>query len=554
MTSIHTNVGAISALQTLRSLATQMGETQRHVSSGLRVGVAADNAAYWSIATTMRSDKMAISAVRDALGLGAAKVDTAYAGTEAIVDALGSIKARIVAAHEAGVDRAKVQEEIEQLKEQAISIVSNSSFNGINFLQTNEVSNLSALPLLQSSVVASFVRSDSGSVGITRAVVDLKSTSMINVGGGGILQKDLISDVEVLAPVAVDGSFHEGHEDHYFGSPVTFSAGQSVTFDLALDYSPNGPGTDHAIVIDKSVVDIALGTSDGVIPNASALALVFQRALNNAGAAAKVTPSGPYYDIETLETSGVGGSSVVITNLSSSLAGGNVLGLNAIAAWDHDNMHPSAMFDFPGAFTLSAGSVVKFDVRVDGTWQSVVIDRALVETALGTPDGTVSSADDLASIIRQIPGLALSATVNGTQIVLTVDQTVHPGYGTEAAQLNMTDLIKVNGARIAFDLVDVDVTTDIFTVDEYLDGIEKMLQKATSSASLLGSLAARIDMQANFASRLSDSIDSGIGRLVDTDMNEASTRLKALQTQEQLAIQSLSIANASAEGILTLFR
>ncbi|MFN7092142.1 MAG: flagellin, partial [Allorhizobium sp.] len=48
--------------------------------------------------------------------------------------------------------------------------------------------------------------------------------------------------------------------------------------------------------------------------------------------------------------------------------------------------------------------------------------------------------------------------------------------------------------------------------------------------------------------------DRGIGRLVDADMDEASTRLKALQTQEQLAIQALSIANSQSETFLSLFR
>ena len=56
------------------------------------------------------------------------------------------------------------------------------------------------------------------------------------------------------------------------------------------------------------------------------------------------------------------------------------------------------------------------------------------------------------------------------------------------------------------------------------------------------------------SSILIDVIDKGIGRLVDAEMNEESTRLKALQTQQQLGIQSLSIANTNAENILTLFR
>eukprot|EP01035_Chromulina_nebulosa_P044562 gene44562-60357_t len=75
-TSIMTNVSAISALKTLRSINNEMETTQNHISSGYKVDSAADNAAYWSIATTMRSDKGAMSTVQDALGLAAAKTDT----------------------------------------------------------------------------------------------------------------------------------------------------------------------------------------------------------------------------------------------------------------------------------------------------------------------------------------------------------------------------------------------------------------------------------------------------------------------------------------------
>ena len=112
MTSILTNIAAMSALQTLRSLSSDMEKTQAHVSSGLRVGSASDNAAYWSIATTMRSDNGALSAVQDALGLGAAKVDTAYAAMESAIDVVQEIKNKLVAASEPGVDKSKVQEEI----------------------------------------------------------------------------------------------------------------------------------------------------------------------------------------------------------------------------------------------------------------------------------------------------------------------------------------------------------------------------------------------------------------------------------------------------------
>lgn len=109
MVSIHTNAGAISALQALRTINSGMASAQGQVSSGLRIQTAAENAAYWSISTTMRSDSKAVSAVQDALGLGAAKVETAYAGMEAVVGILSEFKSKLVAAKEPGVDKSKIQ-------------------------------------------------------------------------------------------------------------------------------------------------------------------------------------------------------------------------------------------------------------------------------------------------------------------------------------------------------------------------------------------------------------------------------------------------------------
>ncbi|MCG5483510.1 MAG: flagellin, partial [Sinorhizobium meliloti] len=135
MTSILTNNSAMAALSTLRSISSNMEDTQSRISSGLRVGSASDNAAYWSIATTMRSDNAALSAVQDALGLGAAKVDTAYSGMEAAIEVVDEIKKKLTAASEDGVDKNKIQEEISQLQEQLVSISEAASFSGENWLQ-----------------------------------------------------------------------------------------------------------------------------------------------------------------------------------------------------------------------------------------------------------------------------------------------------------------------------------------------------------------------------------------------------------------------------------
>ena len=115
MTSILTNTAAMAALQTLRGINNNMEETQRRISSGYRVQTAADNAAYWSIATTMRSDNGALSTVQDALGLGAAKTDVSYTGLEAAVDVVTEIKKKLVAAREPGVDKTKIDKELTEL-------------------------------------------------------------------------------------------------------------------------------------------------------------------------------------------------------------------------------------------------------------------------------------------------------------------------------------------------------------------------------------------------------------------------------------------------------
>lgn len=157
MTSILTNTAAMAALQTLRGIGLRLAETQSQVSSGLRIQTASDNAAYWSISTTMRSDRMAISAVSDALGLGAAKADVAYAGLDATIDVLGEFRAKLVAAKEDGVDRAKIQTELDQFKEQFVSIATSASFNGVNWLNTDAPENLWELSSLPTSITSSFI-------------------------------------------------------------------------------------------------------------------------------------------------------------------------------------------------------------------------------------------------------------------------------------------------------------------------------------------------------------------------------------------------------------
>ncbi|MEO9822147.1 MAG: flagellin [Paracoccaceae bacterium] len=98
------------------------------------------------------------------------------------------------------------------------------------------------------------------------------------------------------------------------------------------------------------------------------------------------------------------------------------------------------------------------------------------------------------------------------------------------------------------------VIADVTSAATALGEIETYLQTAINGAAELGASSKRIEDQGTFVSKLTDAMKSGIGALVDADMEEASARLQALQTQQQLGIQALSIANQAPQNILSLFR
>ncbi|HLP70772.1 MAG TPA: flagellin [Rhizobium sp.] len=292
MTSILTNASAMSALQTLRSINSNLASTQDRVSSGYKVGQASDNVAYWSISTTMNSDNKALNAASDALGIGAAKVDTAYAAMESAIDVVNEIKAKLVTATETSADKEQIQLEIDKLQEQLSAIGQAASFSGENWMvATSGASN--------TTVVDGFIRNSDGTVKVTTAEYAVASYAIFSSVSGGV-------------------------------------------------------GTGGIL---GSVMDIALTS------------------------------------------------------------------------------------------------------------------------------------------------------------VSTVGQ-----------------------------------------IDTFLSQVETALSEMTIAGAALGALTTRIELQDNFASKLSDAIESGVSRLVDADMEEESAKLSALQTQQQLAIQSLSIANSSSQNILSLFR
>ncbi len=311
MSSINTNMAAMTALKSLSQTNKDLVTTQNRISTGLRVSNASDNAAYWSIATTMRSDRESLSTVSDALGLGAATVDVASQGIEGAIKITSQIKSKLVAARQPGVDRAKIQSEISQLQESLKSVVATATFSGQNWLTGD-----STAATQNRTLVSSFARDGSGAINIGTIQVDLSGS----------------------------------------------------TGSMLIDSSNSGGG-----ILDAS---------------------------------------------------------------------GNT-----------------------------------------------------------TPNGGV------------------------TYTVLDLDIST------------LTDS-----------------SADLGDLEDILSTVDDAITSMTDAATGLGAVKARIDVQKDFTNSLMDAIDTGVGQLVDADMNEESTRLQALQVRQQLGVQALSLANQSAQSILSLFR
>lgn len=225
------------------------------------------------------------------------------------------------------------------------------------------------------------------------------------------------------------------------------------------------------------------------------------------------------------------------------------------------------------AFTGSTGASTGADTAgfaLDNTTGSgsIVIDSATTfdagdKVSLRIGDKTASytiSAEDVASTTTaDIVAVGLKGAVEALGIDgLTVDYDSGTA-GTLAFTNGGTTDLSVSAQFSNADsgglgaLAAIDVTTSSGAVAA-LGSIETMLQTSIDAAAAFGSVQQRIDIQSDFVGKLSDSLKAGIGAMVDADMEETSARLQALQVQQQLGIQALSIANQQPQSVLSLFR
>ncbi|WP_127090856.1 flagellin [Aquabacter cavernae] len=430
MSSILYNMSAQNALSTLQATNKALETTQGRISSGLKVGQASDNAAYWSISATMKSDSSSLGAVTDSLSLGASIADAAYNGLDQTKDLLGKIKDKLTTAAGEGVDRTAIQEEISALQEQLKTVASTSSFSGQNWLSTGASTDFTK------SIVSSISRDSSNKLDVSTIDVDIEDMRLYgDIADGGTASGILDKQIQLSTFTASTAA-----TSNFTTTPVTFAADDLVSFSVSQNGAPA-----KTVEINQDTL-AAAGITGNIIQSTADFASVVNQALSDAG-------------IEGIE------ATVSATG------------------------------------TLSFASTEDFDIGAT--------------TATGTNNATI------------VANLGLDA----------------PALTTSAAAADATSVANI----------DVDGATSS-EVTNFLKVVDEALSQVTTAASYLGAQQTRIDTQKTLVSSLVDTIDAGVSSLIDADMEEESTRLKALQTQQQLGVQALSIANSSSQNVLSLFR
>lgn len=208
MTSILTNNGAMVALQTLKSINSDLESTQNAISTGKDISSAKDNSAIWAISKVMESDVSGFKAVKDSLALGESTVAVASAGAEKIVDVLNEMKELAVSAHSENVDHAKIETTLAAKREQIASIIGSSQFNGANLLKTNVDGGMAT----SLTVVSSLDRTGAGTPvasTIDVATVDFEANIAVAAGTALTSAADaaaVLTQIEGWLTTAVEGA------------------------------------------------------------------------------------------------------------------------------------------------------------------------------------------------------------------------------------------------------------------------------------------------------------------------------------------------------------
>ncbi|AWB22076.1 flagellin [Methylobacterium currus] len=602
MTSLLTNNAAMIALTTIKSINNRLDVTSNRVSTGQRVSAASDNAAYWSIATTVRTDNTSLSAIKDSLGLGSSAVDTAYNGLNAIIADLRNIRAKLQSALTPGVDRAKVQAEISAIQSKMKATADSSNAGGLNWLSVDLTSTGRPDGATQ-KVVAGFSRDANGNITFSTVNIDVDAIKLYAATAGAAVAEPATAAL-VVGSTALAGTsaFSGGTADF-----ATATAGMTKQVSLVIDL---GGGASATIQLDKdtlksSVKDLAavtIGELLAAINNqiaASGPAKLGGKVIAGLDSAGRLTlttvATGAAVSLKVGMADPTDAAKFTAADIGFGASSGAVLTASGTVLTASRDYAPVNVF-IPERITLVEYSngvylrnhIISLDIK----------QYTRAGTAVSSYPRRLSADDAITMINRQLGSqgggitaglvngrIVFNGAAAGPNISLGIDHNMSSGAnsfgfdleqtaagtdvatatGTAATTTAAKGILDTNTGTYAssgggsYSVANFDISTLVGSsgdadVSAILTMVDKAITKVTDAGTKLGASKTQIDGQKSFVDTLMKVNNRTIGTLVDADIEEESMKLKALQTQQQLAVQSLSIANAASQTVLSLFR
>lgn len=179
MSSILTNSGALVALQSLEATNTALNNTQNQISTGLAIQSAKDNAAVWTVATTMQANVASLNQVSSDLGNADSILGTAVSGAGQITSLVSQIRAQVASFTDTSTNQTATSNNVSQLANQIQATVESSSFNGVDLLDSSQPNGLTFLAATNNSYAgqsAATMATASPTIS-TGATTDLSQTS-----------------------------------------------------------------------------------------------------------------------------------------------------------------------------------------------------------------------------------------------------------------------------------------------------------------------------------------------------------------------------------------
>jgi flagellin len=183
------------------------------------------------------------------------------------------------------------------------------------------------------------------------------------------------------------------------------------------------------------------------------------------------------------------------------------------------------------------------------------------EKALAASDTSLDASsrtalnDDFTALRDQVQKSVKNATFNGINMI---DGSAGPPTTIAALADDMgTSKLTVAGQDLSLTGIGLSLTSTISTqvgADAMIATVNSAIANVSTALSKLGTGSKSLSSHLTFIGKLQDSIDAGVGNLVDADLAKESAKLSSLQTKQQLGVQALSIANSSTQSIMSLFR